>query len=50
MVFISDGNPKHERAFQGYRQKNRIYDCSRSNQMPLTVRITEIAPDVRTYV
>ena len=28
--------------------KNPIYDCTRSNQMPQTDQITEIAPQVRT--
>ena len=29
--------------------KNPICGCSRSNQMPITDQITEIAPYVRTY-
>ena len=42
MVLISDGNSENARM----KAKN----CSRSNQMPLTDRITAIAPDVRIYV
>ena len=45
---ISDWIPslmKENRAFG----KNPICDCSRSNVMPYTDKITEIAPYARTY-
>ena len=35
---------------RSFRRKNPICDCSRSNEMPSTDQITEVAPYVRTYL
>ena len=42
----------HARRKKGlFEEKNyQIYDCSRNNQMTLTDQITEIGPNVRTYL
>ena len=53
MVFIFDGDSEH--AAHTWSKiglcggKNPICDCSRSNQLPLTDRIADIAHYVRTY-
>ena len=54
MVLILDGNSEHNaHAFKknrSFRIKNPICDYSRSDKIPETDQITEIAPYVRTYV
>ena len=39
----------HEEKYDISEQKNQIYDCFRSNQMPYTDQMTEITPYVLTY-
>ena len=45
MVIILDGNSEHV----AHAWKNQIYDCYRSNQIPLADQITEVSPYLRTY-
>ena len=40
----------HEGKWAISDKKYPICDCSRTNQKPYTGQITEIAPDVRTYL
>ena len=51
MVLILDGNSEHvghaRRTVCLFGDKNSIRDCSRSNQMPETDQITDIAPYAR---
>ena len=52
MVLIPDGNSEYGAYAKRriIREKNNpISDCSRSNQMPYTDQIIEIAPYLRTY-
>ena len=54
MVLILHGKSEHaEQEIRCFRMTRKsdviICYCSRSNQMPYTDQITDIAPDVRTY-
>ena len=50
VVLIVDGNSEHvahaRRKIDLSREKKTICDCSRSDQMPKTDQITEIAPSL----